>query len=123
MSGFQTPDIELVESDKDPNTVISQSAEKNTEIDITTQIVLQVSKTPEEETPTAVTKDVVIQLGSSAAEADCKVTVARDGQVVYTGTVQKGTESITLKDQTGLGNVYYEVVINDQDGWIEKVSF
>ena len=122
-AGFQTPDIELVESDKDPNTVISQSAEKNTEIDITTQIVLQVSKTPEEETPTAVTKDVVIQLGSSAAEADCKVTVARDGQVVYTGTVQKGTESITLKDQTGLGNVYYEVVINDQDGWIEKVSF
>ncbi len=122
-AGFQTPEIELVESNEEPDTVISQSAPENTEIDKNTQIILQVSKAPGEETPTAVTKDVVINLGGSAAEAECKVTVTRDGQVVYSQTVEKGTESITLAEQTGLGSVYYEVVINDQDGWIEKVSF
>ena len=49
--------------------------------------------------------------------------VLRNNEVVYDETVAQGTTTITLKNQTGLGAVYYDVVIDEEEGWFEKVSF
>ena len=122
-SGFKSPDIEPVSSEKPINTVVAQSVEKNTEADINNTIVLQVSTGPEDTKPAMITKDVVINLRGSAADMPCSVKVLRNNQVIFDETVAQGTTTITLKNQTGLGAVYYDVVIDEQDGWFEKVSF
>ncbi len=122
-AGFQTPDIKMVASDKTVNTVISQSAEKNTEVDINTQIVLEVSKGPEETKPVEVTKDVEIDLRIIAEEADYQLKVIRDGSEVYNDTVKKGTTSIVLEDQTGTGTVVYEIWVDGYKVTEQKVSF
>ena len=97
-------------------------------IDVNTEIMLEVSKgqeqtDPPETTVAKVTKDVVIDLRNSAATAACQVTVTRDGKVVYSGTVAQGAESITIKNESGSGMVYYEVMINNSEGWIQKEIF
>ena len=121
-AGFKTPKIEYVASEEEKDTVVSQSAEKNTEIDLNTEILLEISEGPKE-TVSTVTKDVVIGLRGSAATAECRISVTRDGAIVFNGTVAQGMDSITIPGQVGSGTVYYEVVINESDGWIEKVSF
>ena len=121
-AGFKTPKIEYVPSQEEKATVVTQSVEKNTEIPLDTEILLEISEGPQE-TVSTVTKDVVIGLRGSTAAAECRVSVIRDGSVVFSGTVAQGVDSITVPGQTGSGTVYYEVVINDSDGWIEKVSF
>ena len=122
-SGFKSPDIEPVPSEKPINTVVFQSVEKNTQADVNSTIVLQVSTGPEDTKPAMITKDVVINLRGSAADMPCSVKVLRNNQVIFDETVAQGTTPITLKNQTGLGAVYYDVVIDEQDGWFEKVSF
>ena len=114
-SGFKNYVIESVESDADKDTVVTQSVEKNTEVDVNTQITLGVS-TGAAEKP-EVTKDVVIDLRGSALEADCHVVVKVGNTVVFDGTVKKGTTTITIADQKGSGPVKYTVMINDQDGF------
>ena len=122
-AGFKSPDIEPVPSEKPINTVVAQSVEKNTEADINNTIVLQVSTGPEQTKPQMITKNVVINLRGSAVDMPCNVKVLRNNEVVFDQMVEQGTTTITLKNQTGLGAVYYDVVINEQDGWFEKVSF
>ncbi len=119
-SGFKNYQIELVVSSEEKDTVVKQSIEKNTDVDVLTEIVLEVSKGPVD--APEVTKDVVIGLRGSAASADCQVVVKRDDKIVFEGNVKQGTESITLKSQTGSGTVYYEVIVGG-DGWFEKVPF
>ena len=114
-SGFKNYVIESVESDADKDTVVTQSVEKNTEVDVNTQITLGVS-TGAAEKP-EVTKDVIIDLRGSALEADCHVVVKVGNTVVFDGTVKKGTTTITIADQKGSGPVKYTVMINDQDGF------
>ena len=43
--------------------------------------------------------------------------------MVYSGRVPKGTISVTLPKQTGVGTVEYTVIINETDGWEDTVSF
>ncbi len=125
-AGFKTPAIEYKQSQQEKDEVIEQSHEKNTELDINTQITLYISEGPaptETTQPSETTMNVTIGLRGSAAEGPCRVKVTRDRTVVYEGTVSQGVDSITLTNQTGTGDVYYDVIINDSDGWIEKVSF
>lgn len=119
-SGFKNYQIEQVESNEDKDTVVKQSVEKNTEADVNTQIILEVSKGPTQQPE--ITKNVVINLRGSASTGDCHVLIKRGNQVVFNATVAQGTESVTLNRQTGSGSVYYEVIIAEE-AWIEKVSF
>ena len=119
--GFKTPTIEYVDSDEEKDTVVSQSHEKNTEIPLNTEIVLEVSKGPKNQQQT-VTKDVVIDLRNSAAGGPCKVVVERDGVKVFDEEVPQGTASITIKNQTGTGPQKYTVSIGEDD-WVEWVDF
>ncbi len=116
-AGFSTPEFKYVESDKPKDTVVAQSHEKNVECPVDAKIVLEISSGPQNTPPQEVTRDVVIDLRKSASEADCRVEIKRDGKTVHSGTATKGTATVTLKNQTGLGTVIYEVIINGQDGW------
>ncbi len=120
-SGFNNYQIEQVESESDKDTVVEQSVEKNTEVDVKTEIVLLVSKGKAQ--PQEVTKDVQIDLRGSANEADCHVVIKLGDETVLSELVTMGTTSVTLKDQTGSGSVIYKVIIDDSEGWFEEVPF
>ena len=120
-AGFANYEIQSEYSDEEKDTVIEQSVMPYEEVDVTTKIILTVSKGPD--TSPQVTKNVVINLRGSAANGTCRVQVKCGDQIVFDETVPQGTETIILKDQSGSGTVYYEVIIDDSDGWIEKVSF
>ncbi len=130
-AGFQTPDIKLVASKEVEDTVISQSAEKNTDIDINTQIVLEVSKgedevqtTPTEpQNPTQATKEVEIPLPEDyITSADYTVELRQGGKAVKTVTVAAGSSSVTVT-LTGSGKQYYEIWIGGQLYKTQEVDF
>ena len=116
-AGFSTTNIECVyvDSKEDKDEVLTQSVEKNTNVDVNTQIKLEVSKGPGN--AAEVTKDVVINLRSSADGGECEVRVTRNGQEVFNQTVAQGTTSITIKNQTGSGAQKYVVEIDGMDGF------
>ena len=116
-AGFSTTNIECVyvDSNEDKDEVLTQSVEKNTEVDVNTQIKLEVSKGPGN--ATEVTKDVVIDLRGSADSVSREVRVLRNGKVVFEKLVPMGTSTITIRNQTGSGAQKYEVVIDDEDGF------
>ena len=122
-NGFKKPTIEYVESEKKKGTVVSQSHAEYTEIDVNTEIVLQVSKGP-----AMVTQEVKIRLEGKAATTACKIIVVRDNAEVYNETVAAGTEEISVTGQTGQGAVKYYVSALAQDGtqlekWDVTVNF
>ena len=110
--GFKEPTVKLVDSDKPKNTVVAQSLEKEKEHEITASITLEVSngsKAP-------VTKDVTIDLRNSALYNDCQITISRGDETIYSGRIPKGTLSVTLPKQTGVGSVVYTIKIGEE-GW------
>ena len=111
--GFKAPNVMFVDSDKPKNTVLAQSLEKEKEHQIISDITLEVSNG----VMAPVTKDVTIDLRGSALSNDCRISISRDGRVLYSGKVPKGTVSVTLPDQVGVISEKYEIVINDMDGW------
>ena len=117
--GFKKPAVVEVDSDKPKGTVVKQSLEKDKEHQIIADISLEVSngsKAP-------VTKDVTLDLRRSAQFNDCQVSITRDGKVLFSGRVPKGTLNVTLPDQTAVGSAKYNIIINETDGWDETVSF
>ena len=134
-AGFKTPDITLVESEEEKNVVIKQDPGKNTEMDITQVIKLEVSKGPAPTTEpttepttaptlsTPVTKDVVIDLKGAADAADTHISITCNGTEIYSQTVAAGTKTITLPGQQGVGTVVYSIVVNLAEGWETSVVF
>ena len=134
--GFPEPEYEDVYSNKDVGIVVSQSEEKDKKIPLTTVIVLQVSKGPEPtEPPTTlppegettgpepVLKNVMIDLIGEITEDGTELKVMRDGAVVYEATVDKDTPHVVLNNQSGFGTVSYDVYLNGELKWTEKVTF
>jgi len=128
-AGFKQPSIQYVDSDEQKDTVVNQSEPKDTWIDITTLITLEISSGPKPTEPPAttapatVTKSVTFNLGESTAGGESTVRISRGDTVVYNETVAQGTKSVTVENQTGSGVVTYFVIINDQDGWEVQESF
>ena len=123
---FTNYELEHVESDAEKDTVIElKLADKviqpGDKVDVNAQISVIVSKGPA--AAPQVTKDVTIGLRNSAEGGECEVVVFRDGTEVFREKVAQGTNAVTIAGQVGSGTVYYEVVVNDSDGWIEKVPF
>ena len=130
-AGFEPPELKYEFSDQDKDTVLKQSEEKNKEVALNKEIILTISKGPEPtepptEAPTeppVVIKDVVLDLKGYAATTSVSVEVYCETVLVYRGTVEAGTTSITVPDQTGNGTVGYVVVINETDSWEQWVDF
>ncbi len=120
-SGFKTPTIKSVESDKEKDTVVRQSEDYNTMVDIKKDIILEVSKGKAE--PKPVTKDVEIDLQGVADVTERKVIVTLKGTKVFEENVPAGTGSIVVKKQTGTGKVDYVVTVEGLSQWIHTEDF
>ena len=104
-AGFGMPNIEYVDSKEQKDVVVSQSVVKNTLVDVSTEIVLEVSKGS-----TTVTKDVQIDISEFTEDGPCKIWVYRGDKIVYPATSQsQNTQYITIPNQTGAGTVVYDV--------------
>ena len=106
--------------------VISQSHTKNTEVDITQTIKLQVSKGPEPTEPTdppLVVMDVTIDLKGLAAEGECTVRIIHNTAEIFNSVVSQGTEAVVLEDQSAYGMQKYTVIVNDTETWDVTVEF
>ena len=121
-AGFAMPAIEQVESEAAKDTVVRQSHEKNVQIDISTQITLEISKGPKPTEPTQPalpTRDIVIDLRGCTAEGECTVVIMLGDATIYSEEVAKGTEKVVLTGQSGTGSVTYTVKVEDMDGWAQ----
>ena len=124
--GFENIRTRPVESEKPKDTVVYQSEKHNDEIDVTTEILLEISKGPKEtepptEAPTAppteaptepplVLTNVTFNL--PARDAMYVLTVYQGGVEVVSATqIQPGTTSFTVA-LTGIGTQTYEVYVD-----------
>ena len=125
-AGFEMPDIKQVDSNEPKDTVVNQSHKGNTKIDVNSVIILEISKgpqTPENTTPTVVTKNVVIDLKDTLSAADAKVTVTCNGVSVFNDTVPQSTKSITIQNQRGFGTMNYYVDVEGHGSWVQPEVF
>ena len=129
--GFTNVTYERVESNEPKNEVVAQPYKKGTDLDVTTKIVLSISKGPKETEPTEkpteapkreVTKNVTIELPSDRTE-DYVVSVHYAGRtVVEDRQVTAGTTSIQVT-LTGAGTQHYDIYINNTYYKTVKVEF
>ena len=130
--GFKNIKINEVHSDKPVDQVVHQSVQKNTKLDVTKEIILEVSKGPEEteppETDAAVNggeqgetkpsltadfafalpeRDAVCRLSIYRVEGDERIPIIEDEEIA------PGTSSYYLK-LTGSGTQTYEVYIDGE---------
>ncbi len=120
-AGFKAPEIKYIDSDEPKDTVLTQSHVMDMEYETSITVVLEVSNG--KLAPKEVKKDVVIHLRNSARDNSCHVSILRDEVEIYSKTVAKGTETVTLPNQTGSGVVTYTVIINEHDGWEVQEEF
>ena len=102
-----------VESEEEKGTVISQSVKDGQKVDVTVQIILEVSKGPEETVPREVEKLVTLQWDNEMTE-DFVVSLWQNGEkIVDDQTLKAGTRSteVLLK---GTGIQKYQLQINGE---------
>jgi len=117
--GFENIRFRPVPSDKAPGTVVYQSVPEGQEIDITAEIVLEISESPEEEPDDeggeeegeVITRFVTFDL--PVREEHYDLTIYREGILVMEPTViEPGTYSYTLELE-GRGEMTFEIYIDD----------
>ena len=130
-SGFTKVSVEEVESLKPKGEVIHQSVMKNEEIDVNTEIVLQVSKGPEETTAPTQTnppspqepETISVQFLLPDKENAYILSIFLDGkEVVESQEIQPGTSSF-LCNLTGIGTQTYDVYIDGEYYQSKEVNF
>ena len=135
--GFPEPLYEKVHDEKPAGTVLTQSIRAESVVPIDTVVELTVSLGPEAtepptEAPTEpqpVVKDVEIEISTLIEDADfidgdtVLVEIKRDNITVYSNTVSIGTATVTVGEQSGLGEVEYAIFINGALVGSEKVNF
>lgn len=121
-SGFNKYVIDPVDSEEEKDTVVGQSVEKNQEVDVNTEIILQVSKGPVPETIPEVTKSVTLKLPDGLLDA-YSLKIVYNGTTVYENTkVQPDMTELTV-ELSGSGTQYFDIYINGAYSWPERVDF
>jgi len=133
-NGFKNITFEEVESNQDKGLVVNQSEAPQTEIDVMTPIVLQISLGPEETTspteppeptvdPDLVDKIVTVVLPEEMVEP-YTVSIWQEGEMLQSRTIPVGTLS-TQFNLTGKGIMEFEVRLNDSEdnSWTIEVDF
>ena len=124
-AGFINYTTEETESEQEKDTVVQLlvdgiPVDVGEMVDVNTKITIVVSIGPKVQ---SVTKDVTVSLGGLTAEGAQEVVVTREGSVVFRETVEMGVDSITIKNQTGSGLVYYTVSVTGVKEWIIEEQF
>ena len=102
-AGFGTPNIEYVDSQEDKDEVVSQSVEKNTKVDVSTQITLEVSK------GSAKTKTKTVKITLPAGMDECTVTIVNKDNITVKTVEADGTKQEIMVQLTGSGKQVYTV--------------
>lgn len=115
--GFENIRFRSVPSSEIPGTVIYQSEQKDQEIDITTEILLEYAQDPSETTaPENSGEDVIskfVPFDLPVREEPYELTIYRDGILVLDATViQPGVNKYTL-ELKGRGRQTFELYINN----------
>ena len=126
--GFKEVEPQPVESDAAKDVVVDQSVAKDTELDVTTKIILKVSKGPKETEATSQPTEsgeatsgttepqertLPVTITLPIREEAYVVTLYSNGQIVKEATqIMPGTESISFQ-LTGTGIQTYDLYIND----------
>ena len=126
--GFRKVRTTGVESDEPKGTVVSQSVQEGKQVDITTEIVLEISTGPAETTQAAteaelqpVTREVIFKI--PAWDKPYVLSIQLEGKEIAEATeIQPGTESFTLK-LTGIGTKAYKLYINGEEYSTQEVKF
>ena len=131
-TGFTNVRTEEVESLKPKGEVIHQSAAKNEEIDVNTEIVLQISKGPEETTgPTQTTapknpNDLVtigVQFSLPERDEPYILSIFLNGkEVIESREIVPGTSSFVC-DLSGTGTQTYDIYIDGEYYQSKEVPF
>ena len=135
-NGFYNISLEHVESNKAKGTVIHQSVVPQMEIDVTTEIILEVSLGPSETQPPTtepalptfppvdselVTKVITVGLPEEMVE-NYKLSIWSDGVLLEEREIPVGTIS-TEFEVSGKGTMEFELRINDANPWTVEVDF
>ncbi len=128
-NGFDNVVLKSVDSNRPKGTVVRQSVEAQEEIDVTTEIVLQVSNgstgedLPPASTadPTLVTKLVTVELSEDLV-MDYKLSLWLDGEMIEERLIPGGALS-TQFELTGKGTVTYELRVNGSNPTPLVVNF
>ena len=129
--GFPEPVFEKVHDEKPAGTVLAQSIRKDAVVPVDTVVELTISLGPEAtepptEAPTEpepVVKDVTIDVSNFIEEEDTLLEIKRDGETVYSKNVGTDTATITVGNQSGIGEVEYAIYVNGALVGSEKVDF
>ena len=130
--GFKNVKVEEVESQKDVGLVISQSVQKNEEVDVTTEILLRVSIGPQDPTETTHVETTVtdgdengVSIAFSLPERQepYVLSIFQDGkEVVESREIQPGTITFSVLLQ-GEGTITYDLYINGDYYRSQTVEF
>ncbi len=135
-NGFQNVVFEEVQSNKIKGTVINQSEAAGTEIDVTTQIVLQISLGPVQNETTAPTEPPIPTVDPELVSKVITVPLPEDMTETYVVSIWQGEEMLqereipvgTVRTQfsvTGKGVMDFVAKINgsDENCWTIEVDF
>ena len=130
--GFTNVEPQEVESQKEKGMVVSQSVEKNKEVDVTTKVVLQVSMGPEateateeSETTIATGGDDPVSIAFSLPEREEPyiLSIFQDGkEVVESREIQPGTITVSVP-LSGVGTIKYDLWIDGEYYRSQTVEF
>ena len=124
--GFKNVRTQTVESTEPVGVVVSQSHQKGEQIDVMTEILLEISEgpaagSPEETGPAMVTKQVTFILPDRADSYSLNIRL-NGNEVIEAQTIPAGTASFTI-ELTGTGTNFYDLFINGEPYRTEKVVF
>ena len=126
--GFTNVRYEPTESQRPVNEVVFQSVDKNKELDVTTQIIiqysagLQVETEPPEETTPPVTITVSFDVPERKVEYMLEVRRKGEDTVLASKQVPPGQTS-TYVELTGRGTVYYDLYVDGEYLRTQEVYF
>ena len=131
--GFKNIETEEVDSQKDKGLVVYQSVNKNEEVDVTTKVVLQVSRGPEEETQPTEENETTIAVGGDdpvsiafslpEREEPYILSIFQDGrEVVESREIQPGTITVSVP-LSGVGTIKYDLWIDGEYYRSQTVEF
>ena len=121
--GFKRVRTQTVDSTEAAGVVVSQSHQKGEQIDVETEILLEISSgnAPAETGPVLVTKQVTFILPEKTQSYSLNIRL-NGNEVIETQTMPAGTASFTV-ELTGTGTQFYDLYIDGEPYRTEKVVF
>ena len=125
--GFKNVKTQPVESDEKAGTVVYQSIKKNEEVDVTTELILEVSEGPKANTPSDVetmpdAKTVKATFTLPVKENDFTLKILYEEESLGEWKIEAGSTSTTIT-LTGSGSQNYDLYIDGEFYQTQRVKF